>query len=786
MLKQFKKFKRLILTSTLKPKIFLISLAFLFSSLAFAASLTVTFLDGRIPSHNNSNCFSSDGFNDNLVRDSTEQPQDVVFSTDGLIVFTTNFSQRGKGQGNLSMNRLSKPFDMTSVRRDNGDLSCDAIDSFRVNESIGFLLLRHQLIGINIVDNGTKFFISADNGNIARFDLSVPNEFSTRTFVNVLSTSGTEDNFALSTDGTKLFTINDTNNAPVVTTYSLPGPFDISSKTQTHQVDLTTIGVEDETGNDRGDDIEFTDTGNAMFVLISNDTESSSGGPRPNSYIYQYSLEKNFDVSTASLIGRHQLNGFGNVHANREGTGQPRGFSFSADGMRIYIVQEQNGDGVDQINSFQLECPYGLVACVSEPNAIIGSQVELAKQNIALNISTIFKRFEWIKRNRDEEDLTSHNINLNYPNPLLEALAINLEPKAKKTVASLVSKNQKNKKKSKWSSWSLGDIYIGNFEKLGFEKAKSIKAKGLTIGADRKLGENKFFGWAIRYGDNKSNIYTSQQNTEMESLTFNLYGITPTSDNKYINAVVGLSALRIDSIYLGKISGRRNGKQAFSTINFRTKNHYGKLNITPSGKLTYGITRLSDYTDFISMTINPSTTDVIYDSDTFESGELAAGILFETEEFKTEWGTIRPMGAIDFFYDFTSDIHYNYSYSGSSEVNQDTITGAYSKRNLRTTIGFEAIYIDGYTLSPIYEKVSKIEEGKIRETISETFIIKLSRTKEENNSSFALNFDPFSDKPANLSYTKKVNGLDIKLNSNYFGFNNSVDYFTNFEISGTF
>ena len=32
------------------------------------------------------------------------------------------------------MNRLSKPFDMTSVRRDNGDLSCDDIDSFRVNE----------------------------------------------------------------------------------------------------------------------------------------------------------------------------------------------------------------------------------------------------------------------------------------------------------------------------------------------------------------------------------------------------------------------------------------------------------------------------------------------------------------------------------------------------------------------------------------------------------------------------------------------------------------------------
>ena len=40
-----------------------------------------------------------------------------------------------RGQGNLSMNRLSTPFDMTSVRRDNGgggkpSLNCNDIDCF--------------------------------------------------------------------------------------------------------------------------------------------------------------------------------------------------------------------------------------------------------------------------------------------------------------------------------------------------------------------------------------------------------------------------------------------------------------------------------------------------------------------------------------------------------------------------------------------------------------------------------------------------------------------------------
>ena len=81
MLKKFKKFKRLILIRTLKPKAFLILFALFFSSLAFAATTTVTWLDGRIPPHNSS-CQNSDG-QFTMSKDSTEDPFDVAFSTDG-------------------------------------------------------------------------------------------------------------------------------------------------------------------------------------------------------------------------------------------------------------------------------------------------------------------------------------------------------------------------------------------------------------------------------------------------------------------------------------------------------------------------------------------------------------------------------------------------------------------------------------------------------------------------------------------------------------------------------
>ena len=786
---RFKKIFKDLKFGVLKIKIFIILFGLFFSSLAIAAALTVTWLDGRIPP-GNAACNSFDG--DQLNSDSTEDPTDVHFSEDGLMVFTTNLKQeQSRSVGNLSMNKLSTPFDMTSVKTSNGSTDCNDLNAFKVTTAAGGEL-HSKLENMKIVQNGKKFFILDINGELGRFDLSTPNDFSTRTYVGKISFSNEKDSFALSRDGTKVFTLNSTNNAPVVTTWALASSYDVSSSpTNISQLDLSSMGVELTDGsNDNGRDIEFNDTGSAMFVLISNYTESgAAGSSKPNSYIYQFRLGLNFDISTASLVGKYQVADFGNVHANREGTGEPRGFSFSSDGMKLYITDLQSNTNpaksIDQINSFQLECPFGVVACVSDSTSSIGSQVELSKQNISLNVSTIFKRFEWIKRNRDQENLTSHNININYHNPLLKALTKQFQPTVRKNLVSLANKSEKKKKKSKWSSWSLGDLSINKYDNHGFEKAKKINTKGLTFGTDRKFGDNKFLGLALRYGDNKSNITNSKQNTDMESLTLNIYGIIPINEDKYFNAVLGLSALRFDNKYLGKLSGERNGKQVFTSINYRTKNSYGELNITPTAKLTYGVTRLSEFTDFISNTIDSPARNIIYAEDTFESGEFSAGFLFYMDKIEQDNGnTFQPMGGIEILYDLTPDIDYKYTYSDSTEVNKETILGKYLRRSLKTDIGFEIIHFNGFTISPTYERIFRLSNEK--KFYSERFIVKLSRSKKENNSEFALNFDPISDKPANLSYIKKHNGFEIKINSNYNLISKIPDYGSNIEVSSTF
>ena len=807
--KTFKSLK----TGVLSTNIFFFLFAAFFSTLALAAALTLTHKDNRIP-NGASGCFSSKVEQGEttfveLDNDRTEDLRDVIWSDDGTMVFSINEdmgrTDKDFGDLDLSMNKVRDPFELNTVKTFLGTHTCDDIDGFDVDhpdfQAQGMTTVTTGYTSIHAAKGGKIFYILSDESELYRYDLSTPFDFSTANYVQELTLtpdgttgdgSSSIQGFSVSRDGTRLFVMDhgDDLDTPLLKTFSLSPAFDITSATEIHSVNLyDDLGVADLAGNQAFRDVEFSHDGSAMFISVLDVGDGTRSG------IHQFSLGKNFDVSSASHLGLKKiLYRLSPGGALRDGTGSGAmwGFSFSSDGMKLFFVQAGSGQVVDNIYQFDLECPYGIVSCVSNASASVNAQVELAKQNISINVDTIFKRFEWIKRNRDQEDLTSYNININYPNPILKSLASKLEPSLKNNLVSLVSNTQKNdkKKKSKWSSWSLLDLSIGDYQETLLDKAKGIKAKGITLGSDIKIGNNKFFGLALRYGDSASNIRRSSQKVDLESLTLNIYGTVPTNNNQYINAVLGLSALRFDNKYLGKISGERNGKQAFASINYRTKKTYGKLNITPTGKLTYGVTELSEFTDFISKASDRPATDIRFHDDTFVSGEFAGGVLFEMEKIEREGVTFQPMGGIEIIYDLADDNAYKYSNAGSTTVNEETIN-SYSNKKLKTNISLEQILEDGFTILFDYQYIKSLDncESCLHSGVSQnfnnkTFIIKFSKSKEENQ--FALDFDPINNNNTKISYLKQLGNFNLKLNSNYSLFSKISDYGANIEISGTF
>ena len=815
----FKKIFKSLKTGVLSTNIFFFLFAAFFSTLALAAALTLTHKDNRIPS-GAPGCFSSkvEAGKTTFVEldnDRTEDLRDVIWSDDGTMVFTINadMDKSDFGDLDLSMNKVRDPFELNTVKTFLGTHTCDDIDGFDVDHpdfqaqglpSGGDTQYR----SIHAAKGGKIFYILRRTGEVNRYDLSVPYDFRTAKYIQRidLATNTKTTGFSLSKDGTKLYQMDSgaDDDTPVIKTFSLSPAFDITSATEIHSANLfSDLGVTDLDGNQSFRDIEFSHDGSHMFVSV------FDAGDFSRNRIHQFRLGKNFDVSTATHLGFHNFlyrttpGGslrleHGGAFTSPAGHGISWGFSFSGDGMKLFMVQlDSPADGevnvVDNIYQFDLECPYGIVSCVSDPRASVDSQVELAKQNISLNVTTIFKRFEWIKRNRDNEDLTSHNININYPNPLLKSLVTKFEPSLKNNLVSLISNNQKKeeKKKSKWSSWSLIDLSIGDYKEMDLDRAKGIKTKGITLGSDRKIGNNKFLGLALRYGNGTSNIRRTVQNVDLESLTLNIYGIVPTNNKQYINAVLGLSALRFDNKYLGNISGERNGKQAFASINYRTKNTYGKFNITPTGKIIYGVTELSEFTDFISKAADRPATNIRFHEDMFESGELAGGLLFEMEKIQTEGATTQPMGGIEIIYDLADDNSYKYSNVGSTSVNKDTIN-SYSNKKLKTNIGLEHILENGFTILLDYQSILSLDNcercvrsGASQNFNNENFIIKISKSKEENTQ-FAFDLDLLSNNLAKLSYTKHAGNLNYKLNSKMSLLSKIPDYGVNFEISGAF
>ena len=233
---RFKKIFRNLKFGALKSKAFIILFSLFFSSLVFAATLTVTgLLTARIPP-GDANCSSSNisgKGTHNLSNDRTEDPEDVQFSDDGLRVFTINRAQQGGLD--LSMNTLSVPFDLTSVDTseeisgNNNGKGCDALDGF--DPSDFGASTSNEYLDLNIVDGGKIFFMLSSNAELIKFNLSTPNDFTTATYEREHDFSGSIGSVSFSRDGRKLFRLEITDDTPNLTTFSLPGPFDISSLT---------------------------------------------------------------------------------------------------------------------------------------------------------------------------------------------------------------------------------------------------------------------------------------------------------------------------------------------------------------------------------------------------------------------------------------------------------------------------------------------------------------------------------------------------------------------------
>ena len=169
-------------------------------------------------------------------------PTDIAFSSDGARMFVIGITGDA-----VHEYALSTPFD-ASTRTWVDDTSISSQES--------------NSQGIAFSSDGTKMFVVGDTGDdVNEYALSTPFDASTRTFVDATSISLQENKptgIAFSSDGAKMFVVGDAGDD--VNEYELSTPFDASTRTW---VDATSISSQESTPTG----IAFSSDGTRMFVI---------------------------------------------------------------------------------------------------------------------------------------------------------------------------------------------------------------------------------------------------------------------------------------------------------------------------------------------------------------------------------------------------------------------------------------------------------------------------------------------------------------------------------------
>ena len=342
---------------------------------------------------------------------SNAQTVGVELSPDGTKVF---FARYGHADGKrLYQYTLSTPFDISTI-----DTSTEVILDLNAGSDD---LTAAKVEDLAFNGDGTKVYAISLDGKMNVHTLSAPYDFSS-------FTQDTDDGISWNTyltpgdgnirihdirfndDGTKMY-LNEampSDNPVAIVEYHLATPYLPGSTTKTQEFDI------DPQISQAVQSFNFDDDGTRMYVI-----ESSTSDANHNLVVYK--LSTGFDVTTATHAGT--ISNFFNAAG---GGGTPGGMHFSNDGMKFYQVT-WGGSTINKIHEYDLTCPYGIVLCESETASVASAQVEIAKNVIHQNTSTIFKRFEWLRRNGNKTNLNSHNLKLNINNPILASLKNELQ-----------------------------------------------------------------------------------------------------------------------------------------------------------------------------------------------------------------------------------------------------------------------------------------------------------------------------------------------------------------------
>ena len=657
-------------------------------------------------------------------------PQSLVFNPDGTKMFVV-----GRDGKDINEYTLSTGFDVSTA---------SFVDSFDVRNE------ETQPKGLAFNNDGTKMFVVGyTDDEVLEYNLSPGFDVSTATFVDGFSVRSEDlipSGLAFNNDGTKMFVVGQQDDE--INEYTLSTGFDVSTASF---VDAFDVSNEESSPLD----LKFNHNGTRMFVTGYNGKD-----------VNEYTLSTGFDVSTASFVDSFSV-------SSEESA--PTGLAFNDDGTKMFV----SGKTGDDVNEYTLSCAYKVTSSstcddpstIKEVRGLIDAQIETAKNFAKDSSASALKRLS-ILRAEKHDGSTSQNININFQNPALAQLA---------DVMAVSTSGKLNPLQKiihdDWATWIEGSVSFGKIGETYLSSAQDMTSLGISIGADKKVNENRLLGVVLRVGNNDVDVGTYGSTVDTDAISLSLYGSNGLNEDQFLDHVIGVSLLNSDIVRKNSgntntQTGDRDGKQIFSSLKFGREFEYNDMNITPTGRMDGSFTHLNAYTESGNEAIKYNDQDIV-------SLMTSLGMMID-RDISLENSIVISRVNLEYGKDFassskvvtryTSDNNTTYSYQANKQ-DRDILTAGF---------GFDFTHIQGLTISGDYQKQKIISEGSI-----DTLLLAASFVSKRETE-YAMTLEGTDDFAVGLNVAKNINGFNFTVGSNYTLMSEIPDYGAILKVSNTF
>ena len=307
---------------------------------------------------------------------------------------------------------------------------------------------------------------------------------------------------------------------------------------------------------------------------------------------------------------------------------------------------------------------------------LLKAQTETAKRFIQQSTTSVLKRMEWLRRNKNENELSHQGVSVNFIDADFNNLSNTLQfSNFLNQSADLFSNN--------WAVWSEGNITLGEVDANGDSSLRDVKTNGITFGIDNKIDTNHILGVALRIGKDNVDVGSLGNALDTDTYSLSLYGTMPYDDKTYIDGTLGISLLDMNltrSHASGTLTGSREGKQLYGSLVYSAALEEKLIKITPYGRIDGGYTILSSFSD------KGTVAAIKYDEQKITSAMISLGILVD-DEIEISNLKLNRYGRLEYGKDISSSSDARVSYVAVPNTKYILSIDDEESNNIRAAIG---------------------------------------------------------------------------------------------------